>query len=130
MKWSDGNRRTLLMLAAGVVLVVGLSLAAWIYLEDQRESQRALVYEQGYGGVFQLKPEHSKKFIHDLQLYGGKANVFFYELTGWFEGLWHGMPLALIIAGCSVGFALGLYRAARREPPGSAPAKGGEAGGE
>jgi len=43
--------------------------------------------------------EGSKKYLHDLELYGGKVNVLAAEFTNWFYGLWHGKSLAFT-TGC------------------------------
>src|SRR5207302_588774 len=43
-------------------------------------------------------PLENKKYVHDLQVYGGTANVLFAEFTEWFTGLWHGRQLATTLA--------------------------------
>jgi hypothetical protein len=43
-------------------------------------------------------PLESKKYIHDLQLYGGTANVLAAEFREWLGGLWYGRNLAYTIA--------------------------------
>ena len=40
----------------------------------------------------------SKKYLHDLEVYGGKANVLAAEFREWFTGLWFGKNLAITIA--------------------------------
>ena len=40
----------------------------------------------------------SKKYLHDLEVYGGKANVLAAEFREWFAGLWYGRNLAFTIA--------------------------------
>ena len=42
--------------------------------------------------------KESKKFTHDLELYGGKANVIADKFARWFDGLWHGQSLAFTVA--------------------------------
>jgi hypothetical protein len=51
----------------------------------------------------------SKKYLHDLELYGGKANVLAAEFRDWFAGLWYGRNLAGTIAVLTVLTAL-VYR--------------------
>lgn len=41
---------------------------------------------------------NSKKYLHDLEMYGGKANVLAAEFREWFAGLWYGKNLAFTIA--------------------------------
>jgi hypothetical protein len=43
-------------------------------------------------------PFDNKKYIHDLQVYGGTANVLAAEFREWFAGLWYGKNLAYTIA--------------------------------
>src|SRR5262249_58265821 len=43
-------------------------------------------------------PMHSKKYLHDLELYGGKANVLAVQIMDWLESLWHGTRLAYTVA--------------------------------
>jgi hypothetical protein len=46
-----------------------------------------------------LADQHSsKKYLHDLEVYGGKANVLASEFREWFAGLWYGRNLAFTIA--------------------------------
>ena len=51
----------------------------------------------------------SKKYLHDLEVYGGKANVLAAEFRDWFAGLWYGRNLAGTIAVLTVVAAL-VYR--------------------
>jgi hypothetical protein len=51
----------------------------------------------------------SKKYLHDLEVYGGKANVLASEFREWFAGLWYGRNLAFTIAALTVLTAL-VYR--------------------
>src|SRR5262249_30024474 len=51
----------------------------------------------------------SKKYLHDLEVYGGKANVLAEEFREWFAGLWYGKSLAGTIAVLTVLTAL-VYR--------------------
>jgi len=52
---------------------------------------------------------NSKKYLHDLEMYGGKANVLASEFREWFAGLWYGRNLAFTIAALTVLTAL-IYR--------------------
>lgn len=40
----------------------------------------------------------NKKYIHELGVMGGKANVLSAEFMDWFGGLWHGEALAGTVA--------------------------------
>ena len=53
-------------------------------------------------------PLETKKYLHDLQLYGGTANVLAAEFQDWFAGLWHGRNLAYTLAVLTVLVVLAL----------------------
>jgi hypothetical protein len=74
------------------ILVVGFVAAAVIYLAAQPPPENPLGYD----------PMDTKKYLHDLEEFGGKANVLAVELREWFESLWHGKRLAFTVASLSV----------------------------
>lgn len=59
----------------------------------------------------------SKKYLHDLEVYGGKANVLAAEFRDWFAGLWYGRNLAGTIAVLTVVAALAYRFFATPLPP-------------
>lgn len=73
---------TRILLAAGF----GAALVAWIVARARPENPL------GYD------PLENKKYLHDLQVYGGTANVLAAEFREWFAGLWYGKNLAYTIA--------------------------------
>jgi hypothetical protein len=75
-----------------VILAIGFTSAVAIYLTAQAPSGNPLGYE----------PEDTKKYVHDMELYGGKANLLAGELRTWFDSLWHGKRLAFTVAGITV----------------------------
>ncbi len=89
-----------------IMLVAGLGCAVVIYLTAGNPATSSMVDEF----------EESKRFMHDLELYGGKANVAAYKFLDWFDGLWHGQALAFTIAFLTVVISLGyLFIASRLE---------------
>ena len=86
-------------LITATILLVGLGSAVLIFLTAENASDNGLVSDF----------EHSKKYIHDLELYGGKANVLANELSGWFAGLWHGQSLAFTVACLTIIIAFGFF---------------------
>ncbi len=110
--------RTFLTLLAGIIAVVGLGSAALIYRAAANTPANVLGYEAGDGSVYPVMPEDSKKYLHDMEMYGGKANVLADELRRWFDGLWHGKSFAYTIACISVLLALGVLSAALGRPDG------------
>ncbi len=87
-----------------LMLVAGLGSAAVIYLTAGNPAPSSMVDEF----------EESKRFMHDLELYGGKANVAAYKFLDWFDGLWHGQALAFTIAFLTVVVSLGYFLVASR----------------
>ncbi len=109
MKWKDTGLQTRLYLITAIILLVGLSGAILVYLTAENDSENVLGYEIVGGNIYSIRPEDSKIYMHDLELYGGKANVVANDLTRWFVGLWHGKSLAFTIA-CITGFvSFGLF---------------------
>ncbi len=69
------------------ILALGFAAAVVIYLTAQPPSENPLGYD----------PLNTKKYLHDLELYGGKANIIAAQFRDWFDSLWHGKPLAFTI---------------------------------
>ena len=87
-----------------LMLCVGLGSAVVIYLTAAGPDEISMVDEF----------EESKRFAHDLELYGGKANVLANKFSHWFEGLWHGQSLAFTVAFLTVVMAVGYFFVASR----------------
>ncbi len=66
------------------ILAVGFSAALCVYVADRVRPANPLGYE----------PLETKKYLHDLEAYGGKANVIAAEFREWFADLWYGERLA------------------------------------
>jgi hypothetical protein len=98
--------RTRLSLLAAIVLLVGLSSAVSIYLTAENAFEDGLVHQF----------EHSKRYRHDLEVIGGKANVLADDFYRWFAGLWHGKSLAVTVGWISVIISVGLFLAACNLP--------------
>jgi hypothetical protein len=111
MKWKITNRRAFLTLVSVITLVVGLGSAVWIYRTAGNDSNNILGYEARGGSIYPVMPEDSKKFMRDLEQFGGKTNVLLYEFRVWFVGLWQGKSLAYMVACISVFLSLMVYAA-------------------
>lgn len=116
IKWKSTNLQTRLYLISVIILLVGLGSALLIYLTAGNDSDSVLGYTMEGGNVYQIMPENSKMYKHDLELYGGKANVLADELRQWFVGLWHGKSLAFTVACISIFISLGFFFVARHSP--------------
>jgi len=80
------------------------------------DSSSAAGYEVIGGFIYPNAGENSKKYIHDLELYGGKAAVLADDLMRWFAGLWHGKSLAFTIACVTIFISLWVFFAAAHLP--------------
>jgi hypothetical protein len=87
-----------------LILLIGLGSSAVVYLTADKEPERDVFYDY----------QHSKKYKHELELYGGKANVIANDFAGWFGGLWQGRSLALTIAVLTIILSGGYYYIASR----------------
>ena len=66
------------------ILVAGFGSALAIYVTATIAPANPLGYE----------PADSKRYLREMEFYGGKANVLASELRIWFDSLWHGKRLA------------------------------------
>jgi len=119
MKSKITNLQKGLYLIAAIVLLAGLGGGVLIYLTAENDSYGVLGYEVIGGNVYPIKPEDSKTYMHDLELYGGKANVLVNEFMRWFDGLWHGRSLAFTVACIAIFISLVLFIVAGHLPSGS-----------
>lgn len=119
MKLSIMRLRTFLYLTSAVILLVGLSGSALIYQAAINDSTSDQSYEIVGGYVYPGAGGYTKKYVHDLQLYGGSAAVLADEFMRWFTSLWHGKSLSLIVAGLAFILSFGVFIAAKNAPPGS-----------
>jgi hypothetical protein len=92
----NGQRR--LYLIAAAILLAGLGSAVLIYLTAGNAP----------GNPLGMDPEDSRKYLHDLELYGGKMNLLVSEFMQWFGGLWQGRPLAFTVGGITLGISAGV----------------------
>ena len=118
MKWKITDRRTCLNLIGAIILLVGLGSAILIYRTAENESRDVLGYEQGNGSVYPVSPGDSKKYLRDMELYGGKASVLVDEFRRWFVGLWQGESLAFTVGCISVFISFVIFYAANHVPSG------------
>jgi hypothetical protein len=115
MKWEIKKRQKWLYRASIIVLLAGLGGAIMIYWAAMAD----LNSESGYevvGGFIYPSAENSKKYVHDLQLYGGNAAMLADEFTHWFFGLWHGKSLAFTVACITIFISFALYFVATNLP--------------
>lgn len=88
-----------LRIIALMILIFGLGSAGALYLTAEPGSVNPSEYDRFT----------SKKYIRDLERFGGKFAVLTAELSQWFAGLWHGKPLAITVGILSLLLALLLW---------------------
>jgi hypothetical protein len=98
MKWKNINLRKGLYFLSALILLAGAAGAALIYRAAMNDSAGGAGYEVIGGYIYPGPSENSKRYIHDLQLYGGNAAVLADGFMRWFGGLWHGTSLAYTVA--------------------------------
>ncbi|MFN7957393.1 MAG: hypothetical protein U0P46_03565 [Holophagaceae bacterium] len=88
----------------GLLLAAGLGAALAIYLRAAPPAPNPLGYD----------PMNTKKYLRDLELYGGKVNVLATEFMGWWSQRWQGRNLATTVACLTVLAAGGFCHLATR----------------
>jgi hypothetical protein len=88
MKWRLLTPQERVRAGTRAILVLGFAAAVVIYLTAQPPPDNPLGYD----------PMDTKKYLHDLEVYGGKANVIAAQFRDWFDSLWHGKQLAYTVA--------------------------------
>jgi hypothetical protein len=112
MRWRALSRQQRLRIGTLAILAVGFAAAIVIYLTAQPPPENPLGYD----------PLDTKKYLHDLEVYGGKANVIAAEFRDWFDSLWHGKQLAFTVAVITL-IAVGVFRFFAKRLPLAAPAE-------
>jgi hypothetical protein len=88
MKWANRDPQARIRAVTRAILVLGFAAALVIYLTAQPPPANPLGYD----------PLDTKRYLHDLEVYGGQANVLAAEFRDWFDSLWHGKRLAFTVA--------------------------------
>ncbi len=109
-----------LRIVTRAILAVGFAAAAVVWAINGAGPQDPLGRD----------PLETKKYLHDLEIYGGKANILAAEFREWFAGLWYGRHLAytiavitvLLVAAIRLGFSM-------REEPAEVEPEDGSWGG-
>ncbi len=118
MKEKTRGLRTYLYLTSAAILLAGMVSAVLIYRAALDEPTDEAGYQVVGGFVYPNATENSKRYVHDLQLYGGQAAILSDQFMRWFFGLWQGTSLAYTI-GCIAAFlSFVTFVVARNTSPG------------
>ncbi|HEV8117438.1 MAG TPA: hypothetical protein VGQ32_02875 [Thermoanaerobaculia bacterium] len=88
-RWTPEER---LRAATRGIVIAGFAAAVILYITAGPPPQNPLGYD----------PLQTKAYRHELEVFGGKANVIVAEFQDWFESLWHGRQLAYTVAVLSI----------------------------
>ncbi|WLT32311.1 hypothetical protein [Geothrix sp. PMB-07] len=113
---SAGRRLIRIRQITAGILAVGLGTATIVYLRAAPKGANPLGYE----------PEDTKKYLRDLELYGGKVNVLATEFMKTWDGLWQGRNLAYTLAVLTLITAFLFWFLAHRQAVHLAQTEGGE----
>jgi hypothetical protein len=94
--------RTRLHFITALILLAGWGSAVLIYLAAENSPDTVLAFE------------NSRMYRHDLELYGGKANIIADDFRRWFAGLWQGETLAFTVACITIVMSFGFFFVAGR----------------
>jgi len=94
-------------LAALWTLALGWAAALWVYVTAVPVDEDPDLYDL----------THSRAYLRQVEVIGGKAAVLGTELTNAFESLWRGRELAGTLAALSALLALGIWLWPRLFPP-------------
>ncbi len=84
---------------AYALCTIGIVSAVFLYVTASPPLEHPLGYD----------PFASKKYLRDLELYGGKMNILAVEFRQWFERLWRGKNLSYTVAVLTVTLSYVLW---------------------
>jgi hypothetical protein len=106
MKWETLTAEARVRAVTRAILVLGIATAVVIFLTAQPPPENPLGYD----------PLTTKAYLHDLEVYGGKAGVLSAQFREWFASLWHGKQLAYTVAVITV-ISAGVFKFFATPPP-------------
>jgi hypothetical protein len=114
---SNARLKARLYLGSLAVFALGLCSALLIYATADETPPDAIGYIVVDGMKYPIAPNQSKRYIRDLERFGGKASVLFDEFDRWFEGLWRGKTLGITLGCLSAMVSVVLFLFAASLPP-------------
>ncbi len=94
---------------SAAILLLGVCRSLLIYFTAAEDPQT--------GEIYLDQPQLSKKYVRELERFGGKAAVIFDEINRWFDALWRGKSLGVTVGWLSLIVSLALFLFARWLPP-------------
>jgi hypothetical protein len=99
------------------ILAAGLCGSVLIYIVADEAPESALSYVMVDGTAYPVAPQYSKRYVRELERFGGKAAVLFDEFDRWFAALWEGKTIGITLGWISVLVSLAIFLFARWLPP-------------
>src|ERR1035438_10872802 len=90
MTWEFTKKQVRLYIVAAVIMLSGLGCAVSIYLAAENNSVNAVYFGVENGNTEVVKPENTKIYSRNLELYGGEVNVIVDDFRNWILGLLQG----------------------------------------
>lgn len=106
-----------LYLVSLAVFALGLCSALLIYATVDEVPPDAIGYIVVDGMKYPIAPNQSKRYVRDLERFGGKASVLFDEFDRWFAGLWRGKTLGITVGCLAAMVSVMLFAFAASLPP-------------
>ena len=107
-KEEHGRRVERVKNLVSIILTVGWGSAILIFFLAQPPAANPLGYD----------PNDSKRYLRDMEMFGGKANVLTSQFRESLAGLFHGRALAGTVAVLALLLALAVWFFATPLPPG------------
>jgi hypothetical protein len=98
-----------LHVAGLVILVAGLLAGMLIYQISADEPADGVGYVIVDGVSYPVDPQSSKRYLRDLEQFGGKGSVLLDQFSRWFGALWHGKKLGITVGCLSALVSLGIF---------------------
>jgi hypothetical protein len=95
-----------------IVVVTGWLAAAVVFSRAPADSDRSTGEYRIVGHQVFSSDDASSRELQQLERLGGKAAVLTFKFNRWFASLWHGRPLAYVLASLSLLAALGCLHVA------------------
>jgi hypothetical protein len=99
MKWQNRTLQSRLYIIAAIVLFAGLSASALLYFYSA----------ETYGKEAFDDYLNSKRYRHEVEVYGGKVSVLADQMDRWFQGLWEAENRACTVAGITIFISFVAY---------------------
>lgn len=91
-----------LVLAARLILLIGIVCAVLVYAVREDRPDPGLGYQIVNGVAYPIAPQDDRRYEYEIERMSGKSGVLLDQMTRWFAGLWRGRSLAYMIAGISL----------------------------